>query len=375
MRILHVTPEAPGYTSGGTICVRQSLLMLDPENNEIDYAGPQIQNNDIRILYNKTYELEPSTSLLDLVRTILHLQQNKRYLSWKRLNLDLSIYDYVYMDFTKLDYVAKDVVKKAIPLVVRAHNVECDYAKNDYIASKNIIKWFTLLVAKSHEKYIVSHATKLVTLTQNDLNRFKDIYGLDDNKTCIIPICLDNPSANGNTETHDTTRLLVTGSLWYGVNLDGILWMINEALPKTKSNFVLRIAGGHPSEEFKQLCKEKAIELIDTPPSMREHLEWCDAVVVPIFSGAGMKVKIAEALSYGKPLITTSFGAIGYDVKDSCNSYIADNPNEFAEAIDSYCELPTKDRKQMSKNALNLFEQKYNIEIGKKMLQEELLSL
>ena len=38
-----------------------------------------------------------------------------------------------------------------------------------------------------------------------------------------------------------------------------------------------------------------------------------DIVLNPIFSGSGMKTKVAEALYYGKPVLSTQMGLSGYD--------------------------------------------------------------
>ena len=149
MKILHVAPESPGYTSGGKIVVKQSMEMLDPEQNEVDYVGPAIESEDIRKRYHKSYELEPSTRKIELVRTLMHFAVNKRYVAWKKLNLDFSQYDFVYLDFTKLDYVMKDVKKKGVSVIVRAHNVEYDYARHDYESNRGLAK---LLVSKLSKK-------------------------------------------------------------------------------------------------------------------------------------------------------------------------------------------------------------------------------
>ena len=153
----------------------------------------------------------------------------------------------------------------------------------------------------------------------------------------------------------------MTGSLWYQVNIAGIEWFIKNVLPLLKSKINLRIAGSNPSKDFVKLCEENNIELVISPESMKEHVEWSDLVVVPIFSGAGMKVKIAEALSYGKPVVTTDYGAIGYELVSGVNSFICNDAKSFAENIDRYVDLSLQEKIHLSRAAKQLFCEKYEI--------------
>lgn len=55
--------------------------------------------------------------------------------------------------------------------------------------------------------------------------------------------------------------------------------------------------------------------------------------VVPLLSGSGIRVKIIEAMSIGKTVITTTVGAQGIDYTDGENILIADTPEQFAQQI------------------------------------------
>ena len=55
--------------------------------------------------------------------------------------------------------------------------------------------------------------------------------------------------------------------------------------------------------------------------------------VVPLLSGSGMRVKIVEALAFGKVVITTSLGVTGIPFDDGINILIANTPTEFVEKI------------------------------------------
>jgi glycosyltransferase involved in cell wall biosynthesis len=63
-----------------------------------------------------------------------------------------------------------------------------------------------------------------------------------------------------------------------------------------------------------------------------EEIATWSAMIVPIRLGAGMRVKIAEAFSRKCPLVSTRFGALGYDVADGKELLLADTPDAFARA-------------------------------------------
>jgi glycosyltransferase involved in cell wall biosynthesis len=52
-------------------------------------------------------------------------------------------------------------------------------------------------------------------------------------------------------------------------------------------------------------------------------------MIVPLFSGSGMRVKIIEGMSLGKAIVSTSVGVEGIIHKDGDNIMIADNPEAF----------------------------------------------
>jgi glycosyltransferase involved in cell wall biosynthesis len=55
-------------------------------------------------------------------------------------------------------------------------------------------------------------------------------------------------------------------------------------------------------------------------------------MIVPLRLGAGTRVKIAQAFSLKCPIVSTSFGAYGYGVKDRVELLLADTAGSFSEA-------------------------------------------
>lgn len=371
MKILHITPEAPGNNSGGKLVVLQSILSLSKINAEIDYVGPYIDNEKIKKLYNKTYELKPTNNIIKVFLIILHKETNKSYYAWKKLNINFDLYDYVYLEFTKQDYIFQDIDRKASKTkkIVRVHNIEAELAKTVMTYEPTVKNKLIYKLTERQERYIVTKADKLITLTQSDKEKISKKYNVSTKKIHIIPVCIGRKEKKIQNEIRDKQcNILITGSLWYGPNVDGINWFLDNVLELITIPYKIIIAGYKPNAILKKKCEKKDIEIIDSPKDLSSIYTQSNLVVIPIFSGAGMKVKVADALAYGKPIVCTSFGLIGYEkvIMDE-NIYVADSKEDFAKCINEYWNLSDAEKNIMRSNAYKLFENNYSIENSKQL--------
>ena len=55
-------------------------------------------------------------------------------------------------------------------------------------------------------------------------------------------------------------------------------------------------------------------------------------MVVPIHTGGGTRVKIAEGFSRKCPIVSTSVGAYGYEIKNGRELFLADSAEDFSDA-------------------------------------------
>lgn len=131
-------------------------------------------------------------------------------------------------------------------------------------------------------------------------------------------------------------QLLFVAGFAHPPNVDGAVWFVHEILSLVRASVPavrLQIAGSRPTPEVLALAGDAV--------SVRQDV--CDAeladlyaaarvAVVPLRFGAGVKLKVAEALRDGVPLVTTSTGAQGLpglaDIAD-----VEDMPAAFAAAI------------------------------------------
>ena len=116
------------------------------------------------------------------------------------------------------------------------------------------------------------------------------------------------------------TTLLFVGNLGYQPNVSGLVWFVENVFIRMQSEYPelkLLVVGKDPSPGVEKLCRERAgVELVENPPELEPYYEQCGAVVVPLLSGGGTRIKILEAGRALRPVMTTRIGAYGLSLHD-----------------------------------------------------------
>ena len=128
--------------------------------------------------------------------------------------------------------------------------------------------------------------------------------------------------------------MLFVGTLGYGPNQDGIVWFCNEILPRIRASssrkVKLAIVGFNPPAEVKALESAGDIVVTGGVESVAPYYRESDIVIAPIRYGSGTRIKILEAMSHRRPVISTTLGAEGIEVTPGENIMIGDTPEAFA---------------------------------------------
>lgn len=360
MKILQISPQQPSINSGGGMGVFQTLMSLRDNKYEVDYVGPEITEDFIKEKYESCYELQQDLNVFRRVFNLIKGITNSRYKAWNNLAIDIEQYELIVLDFTKLNYVLRRISNKSF--LVKVHNVEYDYSLNDYKKNRSLSKWILSQFSFRQEKEILDRADAILVLTENDKSRLLELYGNKiESKIVLNPVSV-LPNKVSKREKKSVLRLLITGSLWYGENVDGLLWFLDNVFCNLNDVVEMTVAGARPSDDLKlKLKKYSNIELIDTPVSMEPYFMECDLFVSPIFGGAGMKVKVAEALSYGKPVIGTDYALLGYTITEGYDSFRANSGEEFIQQINDIVNMDNKKWNNICDKAYELYLTHYSM--------------
>lgn len=127
--------------------------------------------------------------------------------------------------------------------------------------------------------------------------------------------------------------VLFVGSLTYAPNREAVGWWAERIWPHAEGVPPLTVVGLGGSEALGQLAGHPAVHLLGTVPDVGVHLAAASVVAVPLVSGAGTKLKVLEAMAWGRPVVTTSKGAEGLPIVDGVHAMVVDDPAAFAQAI------------------------------------------
>lgn len=216
-----------------------------------------------------------------------------------------------------------------------------------------------LLYAKKFEFDIDSYFDVIWTCSETDIEKFKT----HNPNTKVVFESLPNGSDTETRTVQKTTnnykKLLFVGSLNYFPNVNGLKWFVNAIFNKLPSDFEFNIIGKSPnSEAFKFLESYDTINLIGEVDDVEPYYASHDVVMVPLFEGSGTRLKILEAFSYGKLVLSTPKGIEGIEANDGEHYLEFDNFEEFESKF--LKAMDTEQFGQIRKNARQLVEDKYS---------------
>jgi polysaccharide biosynthesis protein PslH len=113
------------------------------------------------------------------------------------------------------------------------------------------------------------------------------------------------------------------------LNLGDKIWpLITRRVPDAH----LLLVGNAPPPEVEVLARQSAnVKVTGRVPEVGPYLDRAQVVVCPLRIGGGIKVKVLEALSRGKAIVTTTIGAQGIPEAERCMR-VVDEPSSFARA-------------------------------------------
>jgi GT2 family glycosyltransferase/glycosyltransferase involved in cell wall biosynthesis len=139
----------------------------------------------------------------------------------------------------------------------------------------------------------------------------------------------------GSREFSASSGLLFIGGYRHAPNVDAVNWLCSEIMPlvwREHPELKLTLLGDDPPPAIAALASARVAVpgfVSDVAPYFMSHRLF----VAPLRYGAGHKGKIGQSLSYGLPVVTSSIGAEGFNLRDSDDYLHAETAFEFAKAI------------------------------------------
>jgi glycosyltransferase involved in cell wall biosynthesis len=159
---------------------------------------------------------------------------------------------------------------------------------------------------------------------------------------------------------------LFVGTLGYYPNVDALTYFCYDIVPLLRQRaltaFQLNIVGVGANPMVARLARVPEIRFIGAVPDVAPYYRAADAVVVPIRTGGGTRIKVLEAFSYSRPVVSTSVGIEGIAACAEEHVLVADSPAAFAEHCVRLMRTPALGEK-LTRNAFALLTRAYTIEV------------
>jgi glycosyltransferase involved in cell wall biosynthesis len=214
-------------------------------------------------------------------------------------------------------------------------------------------------------------AKSIIAVSAADAHAMRSLYGVS--RIAAVPTGVDLDYFTPPARPVPTADLVFAGSMDWMPNIDGIQWFVEEILPlirKRRPDCSLVIAGRSPAPDIQRLAeKDVRIRVTGTVTDIRPYL-WESAVsIVPLRIGGGTRLKIYEAMAAKIPVVSTSIGAEGLDIRNGEDIHIADSPAEFADRCLELLDDPAA-RSRMADIAFSIVASRYSWEIVSRKFEE-----
>jgi glycosyltransferase involved in cell wall biosynthesis len=130
--------------------------------------------------------------------------------------------------------------------------------------------------------------------------------------------------------------LVFTGKMDFRPNVDAALWFTDEVLPLIRKEIPqthFTIVGKNPHARLEALAGRAGVTLTGFVPDVQPYIRAADVFVAPLRMGSGTRFKLLEAMAMSRAIVSTTLGAEGLEVQNKYHLYLADSPQDFADAV------------------------------------------
>lgn len=200
------------------------------------------------------------------------------------------------------------------PTVLNTHNVEADLWKRP---------WLKRLIARI-ERRAAASVNRVVCCSAGDRSFFAALVGED--RTVVVPNGIDITRFDG-IMTHrgplraamgyrESDKVLLFAASSFGPNVEALEWLkgfVEQNRPVLERRGIhFLVAGSVAKTPFER----PRLRVVGAVPKIEPFFAIADMAFNGVFRGSGTNVKMGEFMAAGLPIVTSDFGARGFDVID-----------------------------------------------------------
>jgi polysaccharide biosynthesis protein PslH len=346
------------------------VLALNTNKSYISYQDiPEEFRKQTRIeLIDKDLSLNPLAAFLNLFsRKSYHVE---RFISkefevkitevLKKETFDIVQVEYLYMA-PYLKVIRKFSKAKVI---LRSHNIEhMIWARITSISGNPLKKLYLGILTrrlKNYELSVLQDFDGVTTVSKIDAEFF--VRSGIHVPVIDIPFGIDIDKYDFKKNSYEFPSLFHLGAMNWIPNQEGIKWFLDHAWPLIHEKYpnLKFYLAGRMMPDWLLNTVQPNVEILGEVADATEFINSKAVMIVPLFSGSGIRVKIIEGMALGKTVISTGIGAEGIEFTDHKNILIANTPEEFVKAV-GFCINDRDLCDQIGKNARELIELNHSL--------------
>lgn len=392
MRILQLCNKSPWPPKeGGSIAMKAIIDSLATEKHKLKVLAMNtpkyyINAKDIPKEFQDKTGIEFAYVDLNIrpFQAFYHLFSSHSYVVWRfesedfrqklRRILREQEFDIIQLETLYLTPYVPDIreLSKA-KIVLRSHNIEHQIWKRHAKNSRNpLIKWYLKHLSQELEHYELSHINDydgILPITSVDAGFY--YHHQAEGRVMVHPFAMNTTSISSENTNRKPGSVFHLGSMDWLPNLNGINWFLDYVWPKViqeNPSLHFSLAGRNMPKRLKQM-KLPGLSIDGEVEDAHEYMQSKSIMVVPLFSGSGIRIKILEGMLNGNTIITTSIGAEGIDFTENKHLLIADSAEAFHAQL-HWCAGHPKEAEKIGQQARQLVREKYDLHQSARRLTE-----
>jgi len=222
-------------------------------------------------------------------------------------------------------------------LVLDLHNIESELARTHARAARWPASWASRRFAESYgrlEREWLPKFDVILTASEEDRSR------ISHPQVRVFPNALPEMP---RPRVQQADSIVFSGNLEYHPNVEAVRWfrariwpLVRERAPEIE----WRLVGSNPEAVAAFTGGDPRIYVVGPVDDAVASLAEAKVCVAPLLSGSGTRFKILEAWAAGRAVVSTTLGAEGLGARDGEHLLLADDPDNFAEAVLRLCHDP-----------------------------------
>jgi len=200
------------------------------------------------------------------------------------------------------------------------------------------------------ERYLPLEKGKVRRFEAEHLRSFQLLYGISGTEASwlaartgrpvgILPHVVATRTFVPTAGEPDEPKVLFVGNFLHRPNLHGLTWFLESVWPAVRAAMPLarlEAVGPGLTEAWRREHARDGVLAPGRVEDLVERYQQAAVFVNPIRTGGGMRGKVLEAFSCGRPVVSTPMGMEGIDAEPGRHHLEADEPRAFASAVVRY---------------------------------------